>query len=169
MEITEEQRERMRRNRQKALELQKRKREEREAAAAANAVTSNPSTQGEEEERIDATQRKRPKPDTAKKKEKEEDLELEEFEVGASEYVTKKDAMKLYLLPEGTLAVCEFVERENPRHKGWKPMKLYYRAEIRRRSRERFGSLQGLIEARIQRQDAQFARDLEKTKDIFKS
>ena len=97
-----------------------------------------------------------------------ETLELEEFEVGASKYVTKKEAMKMYLLPEGTLAVCKFEEKPNPHNQRFQPMKLYDRDEIRRLSRERFGGLQGVIEERKRRQDKRFQKDLEETKDLFR-
>ena len=96
-----------------------------------------------------------------------ETLELEEFEVGASKYVTKKEAMKTYLLPEGTLAICKFEEKPNPHNKKFQPMKLYDRAEVRRLSRERFGGLQGVIEERKRRQDKRFQKDLDETKDLF--
>lgn len=33
--------------------------------------------------------------------------------------VTKKEAKDYYLLPEGTIAVLKFVERDNPHHSSW--------------------------------------------------
>jgi XPA protein C-terminus len=66
-------------------------------------------------------------------------------------FVSKKEAMQTYCLPEGTLAVCSFVEKENPRNKKWAPLKLYNRAEIRRRARERFGGLEGLVKEQQRR------------------
>eukprot|EP00541_Cyclophora_tenuis_P012919 CAMPEP_0116547192 /NCGR_PEP_ID=MMETSP0397-20121206/3641_1 /TAXON_ID=216820 /ORGANISM="Cyclophora tenuis, Strain ECT3854" /LENGTH=198 /DNA_ID=CAMNT_0004071697 /DNA_START=209 /DNA_END=805 /DNA_ORIENTATION=- len=101
--------------------------------------------------------------------EEEEGVVLEDFEISASPFVTKKEAMQAYCLPEGTLAVCSYAEKENPRHKGWTPMKLYNRAEIRRRARKRFGGMEGLIAERTRREQKRFERDLEATKDIFKS
>lgn len=155
-EITEEQRERMRRNKAKALEIQARKRKEREEAAAAA-----------QQHEQDIKRQKTPEKVQENKKEEDEDVELEEFEVGAPPLVTKKEAMKMYLLPEGTLAVCKFEEKQNPRHKGWNAMKLYHRSEIRRRARERFGGLQGLVEERRRREEKRFERDLEKSKKLF--
>jgi hypothetical protein len=93
--------------------------------------------------------------------------ELEDFEVDASPWVNKMEAMKVYCLPEGTLVVCAFEERENPRNKGWTPMKLYHRAEIRRRARERFGGLQGLVEERKKREERKFQKDFDKAKNMF--
>merc|ERR1712127_1016029 len=70
---------------------------------------------------------------------------LEDFELGASEYVSKREATDVYCLPKGTLAVCSFVEKKNPYNMGFTSMKLYNRADIRRLARERFGGLEGLI------------------------
>ena len=98
----------------------------------------------------------------------EEDVVLEDFEVGASPFVSKSEASQLYCLPEGTLAVCTFVERENPRNKAWAPLKLYKRAEIRRRARERFGGLEGLLEERRKREERRFKKDLKAAENIFK-
>jgi len=172
MEITEEQRERMRRNREKALEIQAAKRKEREEAAseAADVKMVTPTKRIYREN--EGSDRKRQKtPEAGDKIEEEEggNVELEDFEVGASPFVSKKEAMKKYLLPEGTLAVCKFVEKENPRNKGFSAMKLYHRSEIRRRGRERFGGLRGLVDERIAREEKRFERDLEKTKNIFGS
>merc|ERR1712038_2191700 len=64
--------------------------------------------------------------DSKAKLEEEEDVELEEFEVGASPYVTKGEAMQMYCLPQGTLDVCSFIEKENPRNKKWNAMKLFH-------------------------------------------
>ena len=145
MPLSEEQKEIIRKNREKALEIRKRKQEEIRKDTA-------PNTDGK---RLKA--------------EEEEDVELEEFEVGASELVTKTDAMKIYCLPEGTLAVCQFTEKENPKHKSWKPMKLYYRAEVRRRARERHGGIEGLVAERKKRAEKRFQKDIELANEVFKS
>ncbi|CAN0182551.1 unnamed protein product, partial [Hapterophycus canaliculatus] len=41
-------------------------------------------------------------------------LSREEFQC-----VTKKEVKEAYLLPEGTVAVLKFIERDNPHHSGW--------------------------------------------------
>mmetsp|Transcript_9188 Transcript_9188/g.21148 ORF Transcript_9188/g.21148 Transcript_9188/m.21148 type:complete len:166 (-) Transcript_9188:540-1037(-) len=165
MGLTEEQRERIRRNRERALEIRRRRKREEEATAASR-------TQQEEEPK---SKRRRTTTGAAKEKKEEKiseeedgNVELEEFEIHASPYVTKKEAMQTYCLPEGTLAVCEFVERENPHRKGWTPMKLFRRSEVRRRARKRFGGLEGLIAERKKREEKRFQKDWESTKDIFK-
>jgi len=99
----------------------------------------------------------------------EEDVELEEFEIGASEWVTKTEASKLYCLPEGTLAVCQYREKPNPRNAKWTPLKLYSRSEIRRRARERYGGLDGLREERNRRAEKKYRGDLERTKNVLRS
>lgn len=149
MTLTEEQKERIRKNRQRALEIRKRR-------------------QKEESEARDAKRLKGEQEIKDKGGEKQEEVALEDFEVGASSHVSKREAMQMYCLPEGTLAVCSFIEKENPRHKAWTPMKLYERAEIRRRARERFGGMEGLVAERRKRQEKRFRNDLERTKDIFK-
>ena len=146
--LTDEQRERIRLNRERALEKQRRRKLEAERAC---------------QENVPKRRRVTPK----KEVEDEPGVELEDFEVDASPWVSKKEAMKIYCLPEGTLAVCSYEERANPHHKGWTPMKLYARAEIRRRARDRWGGLQGLVEERKRREEAKFQRDFDKAKDVF--
>jgi len=102
-----------------------------------------------------------------KKEEEDDDIELEEFEKGASEFVSKKQATKMYCLPEGTLSICQFVEKSNPKQSKWSAMKLFHRSEIRRRSRERFGGLEGLREERERRELKRFERDFKCAEDIF--
>ena len=80
-----------------------------------------------------------------------------------------QDAMKVYCLPAGTLDVCEFIEKDNPRNQKFSKMKLYLRSEVRRRARERFGGLSGLQEERRKREHKRFERDYEDVNDIFKS
>eukprot|EP00543_Licmophora_paradoxa_P008313 CAMPEP_0202458126 /NCGR_PEP_ID=MMETSP1360-20130828/22079_1 /ASSEMBLY_ACC=CAM_ASM_000848 /TAXON_ID=515479 /ORGANISM="Licmophora paradoxa, Strain CCMP2313" /LENGTH=150 /DNA_ID=CAMNT_0049078527 /DNA_START=269 /DNA_END=721 /DNA_ORIENTATION=+ len=149
MELTEEQRERIRKNRERAMEL-KRKRMEKE-----------------EEEKKTKEENKRKMARLCTTEPEEDNVELEEFEVKASLLVSKKEAMQTYCLPEGTLQVCDYVEKQNPHHKGWTPMKLYQRAEIRRRARKRFGGLPGLIAERNRRADNRLKKDLEQAKNIF--
>lgn len=98
---------------------------------------------------------------------KETEDKLEEFEIGASDFVSKQDAMKVYCLPTGTLAVCECIEKPNPRNSSWKPMKLYLRSEIRQRARDRFGGLDGLIKERKKREAKRFEKEMDKAKDFF--
>lgn len=175
MVLTEEQKERIRKNRERALEIQKRRREELEAKGGVSPEKGgiNCGPAGPPQKKVQLIQGNQQGGGGNKEDEKEttaeETLELEEFEVGASKYVTKKEAMKMYLLPEGTLAVCKYEEKTNPHNKKFQPMKLYDRAEIRRRSRERFGGLQGLIEERKRREEKRFQKDLDETKDLFRN
>jgi XPA protein C-terminus len=162
MGLTKEQQERIRQNRERALELRKRKLEdEEEKKNSGNGVKAN-------NKEISDSKRKR-KEDASKAAEDDnEDSELEAFEEGASEYVTKQEAMKMYCLPAGTLEVCSFIEKPNPRNGAWNPMKLYNRCEIRRRARKRFGGLEGLIAERRMREETRFQKDMERTKDVFR-
>jgi len=149
MEITEEQRERMRKNRERAMELKRKKKEAEEKEQQAKKQKME-----HEEERL-------------KRKKEDEGIELENFEVDASDYVTKTEATKMYCLPAGTLAVCKVVEKENPKHKSWTPMKLYFRSEIRRRARDRFGGIEGLRTEREKRAKKRYNNDMENVRKIF--
>lgn len=52
---------------------------------------------------------------------------------GRDEYdlLCKADVMAEYLLPEGTIRVLRFVEKENPKKEGWNKMKLFLRKHVR--------------------------------------
>ena len=187
MVLTEEEKERIRRNKARALEIKRRRKEEREKDAAAQLKRQNEggNIQDEPNQKKSKTnptadnghvsnkdgQANSIRAEAAKagmQLTEEEDTVLEPFEVDASPFVTKKEAMKVYCLPEGTMAVCKHVEKENPHRKGWTPMKLYSRAEIRRRARKRFGGLEGLVKERQERERKRFEKDLEKTRDVFR-
>ena len=160
MELTEEQKERIRRNRERALEIQRKRKEEQVGSWKGD-------DKGKGYDSLSNGVSKRQK--VGECDEEEKDVEqLEDFEVGASPFVSKKEAMQIYCLPEGTLAVCSFVEKENPRNKKWAPLKLYNRAEIRRRARERFGGLEGLVKERQKRVEKRFRKDMETAKNVFK-
>lgn len=92
---------------------------------------------------------------------------LEEFEQNASPYITQTEAQRSYCLPLGTLAVCSYIERDNPHKRGWSKMKLYARREVRRRARQRFGGKVGLIQERESRKRKRLEKDLEEMKDVF--
>jgi hypothetical protein len=93
---------------------------------------------------------------------------LEDFEQnGASLYITQTEAQRTYCLPLGTLAVCTFIEKDNPRSKGFAKMKLYLRTEVRQRARKRFGGKEGLIKERERRKTKQLQQDLDDMKNIF--
>ncbi len=143
--LTADEKEKIRRNRERALEIQRKRRENSSIEVSKD----------------DCATKKR-------KIEEKEEEDLEEFEVHASKFVSQKEAKEMYCLPDGTLAVCSFVEKENPHGKGFKPMKLYNRVEIRRRARERYGGLEGLMKERERRVEIRFLNDLESTKNIFK-
>ena len=157
MVLTPEQQERIRLNRERALELRGRRGEKESKQNLAL-----------QEELKRKAQDDKPEPVSKRQKALEGETEmLEDFEENASEFVTKTEAMKMYCLPEGTLAVCKFVEKENPHHKGWAPMKMYDRAEIRKRARQRYGGLDGLIAERKRREEKRFAKDLQKAGSLF--
>jgi DNA-repair protein complementing XP-A cells len=154
MTLTPEQKERIRINRERALAIQKERREKIEQEKKRKKNNLN-----ETKLHVDLSPSKKQKIDT---------VELEDFEVGASEWITKTEAMKIYCLPQGTLAICEVQERENPHNNKWKPMKLYTRSEVRERARKRFGGADGLVAERTKREQERLSKDMEKAKSIFK-
>jgi DNA-repair protein complementing XP-A cells len=104
-----------------------------------------------------------------KKKEAEEEEILEDFEIGASEYITKEQASKLYCLPVASIELCSFIVKENPKCPKFAAMKLYARKEIRKRARDRFGSMEGLQEERRSREQKRLKKDMEGVENIFES
>lgn len=101
--------------------------------------------------------------------EDDDESSLEEFEHSASPYITQTEAQRSYCLPMGTLAVCSYIEKDNPHKRGWSKMKLYDRKEVRRRARQRFGGKAGLIQERESRKRKRLEKDLEEMKDVFSS
>jgi len=179
MALTEEQKERMRKNKERALEIRKKKEEEARAKqqhslAGPQHITHTHYNNANSRSTQHGAKGGKSAPSNKIEKEKHEqemkdEGELEQFEIDASPFVTKHDAMKIYCLPAGTLEVCEFVEKDNPRNNKFSKMKLYHRNEIRRRARERFDGLDGLLEERLKRERKRFERDFEDVNDIFRS
>jgi DNA-repair protein complementing XP-A cells len=162
MVLTEEQRERIRKNKERALRIQKERREQKEKKEEIkNRKIDKPNID-------DKT-----KPSKKQKTQNDDhryhsNAPLEDFEEGASEWVTKKEAMTMYCLPEGTMAVCAYEEKQNPRNPLFKPMKLYKRSEIRYRAHKRHGGLDGLIKERNKRRKRKLDKEMEEARDIFK-
>mmetsp|Transcript_76952 Transcript_76952/g.222476 ORF Transcript_76952/g.222476 Transcript_76952/m.222476 type:complete len:160 (-) Transcript_76952:15-494(-) len=150
--LTPELEERIRKNRERALQIQaERKRKLQEEAKGQEVKEEDDSKVVKKKGRAVA------------------EVDCEDWEVGLSEWVSKKEAVAKYCLPEGTLAVCEVSMKENPHHKGWAPMKLYKRSELRERAYKRFGGKEGLIEERTKREQKRLSKDLKVADNIFKS
>lgn len=158
-ELTDEQRERIRKSRERAMELRRKRLDQQKV----------------EQEKQEVQQRNKTRNTVAKSnikknilEEEDENVELEDFEIGASQYVTKQDAKGKYCLPDGTLEVCEYTEKDNPRQSKWNKMKLYNRSEIRRRARDRWGGLEGLQEERRRRENKRSEKDMAEGYRLFK-
>jgi XPA protein C-terminus len=181
MGLTEEQKERIRGNRERALELQRLKRKSEEES-----INDGEKNEKESEVCFIASKRHCTEMSRAEKDEEirrissrfsKDDAEfscnvaanaLEAFEERASEYVTKQEAMKMYCLPLGTLDVCSFIERPNPKKLSWSSMKLYSRTEIRQRAHKRFGGINGLRAEREKRSQSRYEKDMKKSKQLFR-
>lgn len=160
MVLTEEQKERIRKNRERALELQKKRKLQQQQQQQQRDKPEQENESNNKKQKI--------KEKKQQQQEEEEETEKEDWEENASPFVFKKEAQQMYCLPEGTLAVCSFTEKENPRNKGFAPMKLYDRKDIRRRAHKRFGGVEGLKKERRSREEKRFQKDLERTQDIFR-
>ena len=171
MTLTAEQQERIRVNRARALAIQKERKEQKEKKRLltidGDDTNDNNNKKNKDEKEASAT--KKLKVEVEKEEVAVEKVLMEDFEIGASEFITKTEAMKTYCVPEGTLAVCYVEEKENPHHKSFKPMKLYRRSEIRERAHKRYGGIEGLKAERTKRQERRFAKDVEMAKSIFGS
>ena len=167
--LTPEQRERIRKNRERALRIQaerKRKAQEQEEAQAASSQGSistlkkyKPSSEGAFKPGASQLQ--------AAVKGSITPSDCEDWEIEASDWVSKKEAVAKYCLPQGTLAVCEVTIKENPHHKGWAPMKLYRRSELRERAYKRFGGKEGLVAERMRREEKRLEKDLKEAEKVF--
>lgn len=175
MVLTEEQRERMRKSRERALQIQKERREEKEKKERDRNEDSEKSIENEKPSKKQKTTDSSTKTTSqvsnctvTEDHQYRSDAPLEDFEEGASEWISKTEAMTMYCLPEGTMAVCSYEEKQNPRNPLFKPMKLYKRSEIRYRAHKRHGGLDGLVKERNKRRQRKLEKDLEEARDIFK-
>jgi len=160
MELTQEQLERIQKNQQRAREL----RQEKEKITKKLQETIQRNEDGKETaEGIQVD------PPEKIEKEKQEIEILEDFEVGASDFITKEQCKEQYCLPLASIDLCSFIVKENPKCPKFAPMKLFSRKEIRKRARERFGGLEGLQQERIQRQEKRLKKDMETCQHVFES
>jgi len=179
--FTEEQKRRIEENRQKALEIRRRKALEVEESLKPNNTTVTTTTTTinpyETSKRPKHTHDKKNKPSKALPKNKTPEkpsssvssgeIEIEEFEIDLPTTCTKSEAQQIYCLPKGTIDVCTYIEKPNPRSKKFVPMKLYDRNDIRRRAHERYGGIDGLKMERKKRSDRRLALDLNVANDFF--
>ena len=176
MALTEEQRKRIEENRKKALEIRKKREMEREKEESAEGFFVAAPTQEQKRRKVDGAtepskgakkQRSNVLSDKGREDcEDSDDESLEEFERDASAYVSQTEAQKIYCLPKGTIDVLSFTERDNPHQRGFSNMKLYSRAEVRRRARKRYGGKNGLITEREKRKMKKYEKELKEVKKM---
>jgi hypothetical protein len=65
-----------------------------------------------------------------------------------------------YLIPASSLCLMKFVERDNPRNRGWVGMKLYLRKHAREKAVKKWGSSEGLAVELEKRRSRKYKRDL---------
>ncbi|KAL7498323.1 hypothetical protein ACHAWT_007651 [Skeletonema menzelii] len=178
MALTEEQRKRIEENRKKALEIRKKREMERgkEESVGGFFVAAPPQEKGLQQKRrkgdgaTESTEAKKQRSNVLSGErdncENSDDESLEEFERDASEYVSQTEAQKTYCLPKGTIDVLSFIERDNPHQRGFSKMKLFSRAEVRRRARKRYGGKSGLITEREKRKMKKYEKELKEIKKM---
>lgn len=167
VELTPELRERIRKNRERALRIQaERKKQRLEQEIKQQLQPQQDSSTG-----LNSKTTTRDKSDAAKEGSQESVIieDCEEWELGLPEWVTKKEAVSKYCLPEGTLAVCEVKTKDNPHRKGWAPMKLFRRSQIRQKAYKRFEGKEGLIAERTKRANKRLEKDMAAADKIFRS
>jgi DNA-repair protein complementing XP-A cells len=155
MELTPEQLERIQKNQKRALEIRLKK----------QGMCPNHSKENRNEEgKVTQSSEKQ------EEKSNGDEDDLEDFEIGASAYITKEQASKLYCLPVESIELCsDVMMKENPKCSKFAAMKLYSRKEIRKRARERFGGLEALRSERIRRQQKRLKKDMDATLHVFES
>ncbi len=176
MALTEEQRKRIEENRKRALEIRKKREMEREEAVEGFFVAASTQEEGPQqkkgtvdgsiESKGDKKQISNVLSGEGDNCDNSDDESLEEFERDASAYVTLTEAQKTYCLPKGTIDVLSFKEKDNPHQRGFSKMKLYSRAEVRRRARKRFGGKSGLIVEREKRKMRKYEKELKEVKKM---
>lgn len=164
--LTTEQRERIRKNRERALKIQAERK--RKLETTEKQKNNHQQQQLQDQIQQDLSKRSKTFVSTSTSIAATSATECEEWELGASEWVSKKEAVSKYCLPEGTLAVCEVSEKDNPHHKGWTTMKLFRRSELRERAYKRYGGKDGLIRERNKREQRRLAKDMKEAENIFK-
>lgn len=83
------------------------------------------------------------------------------------ELLPKSAAQQRFLLPDASFKVLRYVEKKNPRHSSWQPMKLYLVKHVRARSYVRWGGEEGLG-AELERRDAKhWDRTFKRTAELF--
>ena len=175
MALSEEQRKRIEENRKRALEIRKEREREKEEAAKGfvTNVTSKEELLQEKRRRVGGVyeggeEGKKAVSKTLRKEDLEDSdgVSLEDFERDASAYISQTEAQRVYCLPKGTIDVLPFIERDNPHQRGWSKMKLYSRAEVRRRARKRFGGREGLAMEREKRKQKRYEKELREVKKM---
>ncbi|CAM9441049.1 unnamed protein product [Choristocarpus tenellus] len=82
--------------------------------------------------------------------------------------ITKKEATSVYLLPEGTIAILKFLEKDNPHHTSWTKMKLFLRKQVLEYSHKRWKGAEGLQAEVERREELKWNRAVARTKGVFK-
>lgn len=163
MVLTEKGRERIRVNRDRALKIQQKKRKQEKLEKETRIRE-----QERQEKKSSKSSAKKIKTDGNYYEEEGSKLPIESFEENASLHVTKREAVNVYCLPEGTLAVLKFEEKQNPHNQKFKSMKLYNRNEVRYYAHKRHGGLDGLVDERNNRKQRKLAKDMKEARDVFK-
>lgn len=83
--------------------------------------------------------------------------------------IPKAECTTKYLLPEDTVKIMKFQQKDNPYNAGWIPMKLFLRKHAIALAIHRFGSEKGLEAEKKKREEKKFEKSLEQTENILTS
>jgi hypothetical protein len=83
------------------------------------------------------------------------------------ETVSKDQVHREYLVPLDTIKYMRYMEKVNPRHPNWTPMRLYLRKHAREQAYKRFGNQEGLEAELKKRESCKFERDMKNTENFF--
>lgn len=83
------------------------------------------------------------------------------------ELLTKKQVQDEYLLPDGSIQVLTFIEKENPRNVLWSSMKLYLRKHALALSLKRFGSEEAINMEKLRRKSSKYDKEVAKVNQMM--
>jgi len=82
--------------------------------------------------------------------------------------ISKGEVRSAYLIPEDTIKMMKFVEKNNPHNSHWTPMHLYLRKHAKEFAIKRFGSLAAMEFEKHTREQNKFETDYIKAENVIR-
>jgi hypothetical protein len=83
------------------------------------------------------------------------------------DYMSKSEVSIQYLLPQDSILLMKFINKPNPRNKGWASMKLYLRKHAKVKSYKRWNNEEGLQNEIERRGKEKYERDYQNTSSVL--